>query len=100
MVSGMHVQAPQIRDISARAQAAGKAGGARRPVGFRAPEMYPEIDYLHIGEIGDATDALIARLDASVAPPPAQIALKTEERLPLDRLPACPPTTDPARRAT
>ena len=42
-----------------------------------APEMYPDIDYLHIGELGDATDALIARLDESMAPPPAQIRFDT-----------------------
>ena len=28
--------------------------GARRAVGVGVPEMYPEFDYLHIGEIGDA----------------------------------------------
>jgi hopanoid C-2 methylase len=25
-----------------------------------APDMYPDLDYLHIGELGDATDRLIA----------------------------------------
>ena len=33
LVSGMHIQAPQIRDIHARAKAAGKVDGARRAVG-------------------------------------------------------------------
>ena len=45
--------------------------------------MYPDVDYLHIGEIGDATDALIARLDRDVTPPHAQVRFATVERLPL-----------------
>ncbi len=43
--------------------------------------------YLHIGEIGDATDRLIDRLDDSVAPPTAQIRFETRERLPLSDFP-------------
>jgi radical SAM superfamily enzyme YgiQ (UPF0313 family) len=83
LVSGMHVQAPQIRDITRRAQAAGKATVLGGPSVSAAPEMYPEVDYLHIGEIGDATDELIACLDRSTARPDAQIRFATEERLPL-----------------
>jgi hopanoid C-2 methylase len=82
-VSGMHIQAPQIRDIAKRAKRAGKAivlGGASVS---GAPEFYPEFDYLHIGEIGDGTDRLIATLDETVAPPPAQTRFETKERLPL-----------------
>ena len=30
------------------------------PSASASPEMYPDIDYLHIGEMGDATDQLIA----------------------------------------
>ena len=48
-----------------------------------APELYSEFDYLHIGEIGDGTDRLIACLDAGVAAPPAQMRFETKERLPL-----------------
>ncbi len=83
LVSGMHIQAPQIHDIAARAKAAGKItvlGGASVS---GAPELYSEFDYLHIGEIGDGTDLLIARLDAGVAAPPAQVRFETKERLPL-----------------
>ena len=49
-VSGMHVQAPQIHDIAKRAKLAGKIiilGGASVS---GSPELYPEFDYLHIGE--------------------------------------------------
>jgi hopanoid C-2 methylase len=87
MVSGMHIQAPQMHDIAARAKAAGKVtvlGGASVS---GAPELYPEFDYLHIGEIGDATDRLIARLDDSAAAPSAQRRFETSERLPLSDFP-------------
>jgi hopanoid C-2 methylase len=87
LVSGMHVQAPKIHDIARRAKAAGKTvvlGGASVS---GAPELYPEFDYLHLGEIGDATDRLIACLDNSVAPPPTQIRFETRERLPLPQFP-------------
>ena len=86
LVSGMHIQAPQIHDIARRAKVAGKTtvlGGASVS---GAPELYPEFDYLHIGEIGDATDRLLACLDNGVAPPPAQIRFETKERLPLPEL--------------
>src|SRR3981081_1875412 len=69
MVSGMHIQAAQVRGTTRRATAAGKVTVLGGPSSSAAPEMYPEIDYLHIGELGDATDRLVAQLDASVARP-------------------------------
>src|SRR6201988_2838610 len=87
MVSGMHAPRAQIRDIAARAKTVGKAtvlGGASVSA---APELYPEFDYLHIGELGDATDRLIACLDNSVAPAPTQKRFETTERLPLPSFP-------------
>ena len=87
VVSGMHVQAPQIHDITARAHAAGKPVMLGGPSASASPEMYPDIDYLHIGEMGDATDAIIARLDESVARPPAPMRFETKERLPLQQFP-------------
>ncbi|MFL5096904.1 MAG: B12-binding domain-containing radical SAM protein [Xanthobacteraceae bacterium] len=83
LVSGMHVQAPQIRDITRRARAAGKTTVLGGPSVSAAPEMYPDVDYLHMGEIGDATDELIACLDRSIARPDAQMRFATKERLPL-----------------
>ena len=83
MVSGMHVQAPHIRNIALRAKAAGKVCALGGPSVSAAPEMYPEFDYLHIGEIGDATDRLIRILDEDTMPPPMQVRLETNERLPL-----------------
>jgi hopanoid C-2 methylase len=87
VVSGMHVQAPQMHAIAERAHAAGKPVVLGGPSASASPEMYPEIDYLHIGEIGDATDRLIALLDESVARPPAQCRFETKERLPLQEFP-------------
>jgi len=86
-VTGMHIQAAQIHDVCRRAHAAGKIAALGGPSVSAAPEMYPDFDYLHIGELGDATDDLIARVDASVAPPAGQVRLVTHERLGLNDFP-------------
>ena len=86
-VSGMHIQQKQMEDICARAQAAGKPAALGGPSVSAAPEIYPKFDYLHQGELGDATDRLIAILDESVARPAAQVRLETVERLPLSDFP-------------
>ena len=82
-VSGMHIQAPQIHELAKRAKRANKVIVLGGPSVSGAPELYSEFDYLHIGEIGDGTDRLIASLDETVAPPPTQIRFETKERLPL-----------------
>jgi len=86
-VSGMHIQRPQIHDIIARTHRAGKVAALGGPSVSGCPEWYGDADYLHIGEMGDATDALIALLDESVARPARQIALTTETRLDLADFP-------------
>src|SRR6185295_17136534 len=55
LVSGMHVQADQMRDIQARAKEIGKVTALGGPSVSSAPEWYPDFDYLHVGEIGEAT---------------------------------------------
>jgi hopanoid C-2 methylase len=87
LVSGMHVQAPQVHAIAERAHAAGKVVVLGGPSASASPEMYPDIDYVHVGEIGDATDQLIARLDENIARPPAPMRFETKERLPLEDFP-------------
>src|SRR6201988_938007 len=87
MRTGMHIQAEQIHDIARRAHAAGKVVVLGGPSASASPEMYPEIDYLHIGEMGDATDRIIALIDESAARPPAQLGFETKERLPLQQFP-------------
>lgn len=87
LVSGMHVQAAQIHDIAERAHAAGKPVILGGPSVSASPEMYPDIDYLHIGEMGDATDQIIALVDESTARPPAQMKFVTNDRLPMHDFP-------------
>jgi radical SAM superfamily enzyme YgiQ (UPF0313 family) len=86
-VSGMHVQRGEILGIARRARAAGKPSVLGGPSVSACPEEYAAFDYLHIGEIGDATDALIAALDEDVRPPPVQHRFATEQRLPLADFP-------------
>ena len=86
-VSGMHIQRRQIDDINRRAHNAGKVTALGGPSVSACPEHYPDFDYLHVGEMGDATDALIAALGASVARPPTQVALKTNIRRELSQFP-------------
>jgi hopanoid C-2 methylase len=83
LASGMHIQAPQIHDILARVKAAGRVMVLGGPSVSAAPEMYPDVDYLHLGELGDATDALIERIDASVLSPARQVQFHTQERVAL-----------------
>ncbi|HLY44119.1 MAG TPA: B12-binding domain-containing radical SAM protein [Stellaceae bacterium] len=86
-VSGMHVQGAAIAEIAARARAHGKASVLGGPSVSASPEDYPQFDYLHLGEIGDATDALIRALDADPRRPAAQQRFTTETRLPLADFP-------------
>lgn len=86
-VSGMHVQRAKIRDIGARAHALGKTAALGGPSVSGDPAPYAGFDYLHIGELGDATDELVRRLDADAARPDAPVRLETRERLPLADFP-------------
>src|SRR5882724_1413249 len=87
LVTGMHIQAEQIRDIQRRAHAAGKVTVLGGPSVSASPEMYPDFDYLHVGELGDATDDIIRLIDESPTPPAQQTVFKTKDRLPLTSFP-------------
>ena len=87
MVTGMHIQAEQINDICRRARAAGKATVLGGPSVSASPEMYPAFHYLHIGEMGDATDRIIMRLDDDPKPTSEQLVFETKQRLPLTDFP-------------
>lgn len=87
MVTGMHVQRDNIRDLLHRAHQASTLSVLGGPSVSASPEWYPEADLVHIGELGDGTDALIARLATSVAIPPAQERYQTGERLALEEFP-------------
>jgi radical SAM superfamily enzyme YgiQ (UPF0313 family) len=86
-VTGMHIQAAEIHDVCRRAKACGKATALGGPSVSAAPEKYPDFDYLHIGELGEATDFLIARIDATIDAPPRQIRYASAQRLPLTEFP-------------
>ncbi|TMK05119.1 MAG: DUF4070 domain-containing protein, partial [Alphaproteobacteria bacterium] len=47
----------------------------------------PSFDYLHVGELGDATDDLIARLARDLSRPPQQVVLKTNDRVAMTDFP-------------
>jgi hopanoid C-2 methylase len=87
MTSGMHIQRNQINAINRRAHSFRKVTVIGGPSVSGCPEHYPEFDYLHVGELGDATDALIQALEISIARPAAQVRLETKERLPLSDFP-------------
>ncbi|WP_158819044.1 B12-binding domain-containing radical SAM protein, partial [Methylocapsa sp. S129] len=86
-VSGMHVQRRQIDDIRRRAHAAGKPAILGGSSVSASPEYYPDFDYLHIGEMGDATRELFSRLAEDCSRPRAQVRFETRERLPLNDFP-------------
>src|SRR5258708_27130748 len=52
MVSAMHIQAPQVRDIHARLKAARKITVLGGPSVSASPQMHPEIAYLHMSALG------------------------------------------------
>jgi hopanoid C-2 methylase len=86
-VSGMHVQRHRIIDICHRAHAAAKPAVLGGPSVSASPGLYAEFDYIHIGEIGDATTELFAMLARDCTRPRAQVRLETRERLPLEEFP-------------
>ena len=87
LMSGMHVQRQGIADINDAAHRHGTLTAVGGPSVSSCPGYYPDVDLLHVGELGDATDALIARLDASVQRSASQERFDTVHRLPLDEFP-------------
>jgi radical SAM superfamily enzyme YgiQ (UPF0313 family) len=88
LVSGMHVQRAEIEDIIRRAHACDRVVVLGGPSVSGCPEDYPEADVLHVGELGDATDAVIGHLDTHDGRPRRQLRFVTSERLPLVDFPA------------
>lgn len=95
LTSGMHIQRNQINAINRRAHSFGKVTALGGPSVSGCAEYYPEFDYVHIGELGDATDALIQVLELSVTRPHEQVRFETKERVPLADFPT--PAYDLAR---
>ena len=87
LVSGMHVQRLGIERVITAAHRHEKPVVVGGPSVSACPDYYPDADVLHVGEVGDATDALIRHLDATVARPGEQLRFTTEDRHPLEALP-------------
>ena len=87
MVSGMHIQRNQINAINDAAHRQGKTTVLGGPSVSGCPEYYPDFDILHLGEMGDATNQLIAYLDENSSRPENQVRFETRDRLPLPRFP-------------
>lgn len=79
-VSGMHIQRPQINDICRRAHEHDLAVALGGPSVSACPDYYPNFDYLHVGELGDATYELFRRLGRDSSRPDRQVILTTRER--------------------
>src|ERR1700757_4473064 len=86
-VSGRHIQRQQMNDICRRAHAFDLPVALGGPSVSACPDYYPSFDYLHIGELGDATDALIETLGRDVARPAQQVVLTAADRLPMTEFP-------------
>ena len=86
-VSGMHVQRAAIEDVIRRAHACDRVVVLGGPSVSGCPEYYPGADLLHVGELGDATDAVIRHLDTHDQRPPHQLRFVTAERLSLADFP-------------
>ncbi len=85
--SGMHVQRKHLADIAARAHANGKVAVLGGPSVSACPEYHPGFDLLHVGELGDATDAVIQWIDTTLERPTAQVVFTAKERVALDDFP-------------
>lgn len=86
-ISGMHVQRREINGINARAHAHGKLTVLGGPSVSAFPDYYPDIDILHVGELGDATDAIVAYIDQAPRRSAGQLVFTTDARLPLEEFP-------------
>ena len=86
-VSGMHIQRQQMIDICRRAHAFDLAVALGGPSVSACPDDYPSFDYLHVGELGDATNDLIERLARDPSRPDRQVVLKTIDRVAMSEFP-------------
>ena len=86
-VSGMHIQRQQMNDICRRAHAFDLTVAIGGPSVSACPDYYPSFDYLHVGELGDATNELIARIGRDPSRPERQVTLKTADRLDMTKFP-------------
>ncbi|MDQ3797356.1 MAG: B12-binding domain-containing radical SAM protein [Pseudomonadota bacterium] len=86
-MSGMHAQRARIDALNKAAHRYGKLTVLGGPSVSGCAEYYPEVDILHVGELGDATDAVIKYIDKNVTRPSEQLRFTTTERLALENFP-------------
>ncbi len=86
-VSGMHIQRYQMNDICRRAHVFDLPVALGGPSVSACPDYYPSFDYLHVGELGDATDELIARLARDTSRPAEPVVLRTVDRVAMSEFP-------------
>ncbi len=87
LVSGMHIQRHQMNEICRRAHTFDLPVAIGGPSVSACPDDYPSFDYLHVGELGNATDELIAQIARDPSRPKRQVVLKAVERLPMTDFP-------------
>src|SRR3569833_1015248 len=86
-VSGMHIQRQHMTDICRRAHEHDLPVAIGGPSVSACPDYYPSFDYLHVGELGDATDALILRLSQDGSRPEQQVVFKSNDRVAMTDFP-------------
>jgi hopanoid C-2 methylase len=86
-LSAMHPQRSRVNEIVAEARRLGKITILGGPSVNICPEYYPDVDILHVGEIGDATESLLEFLRSRSGKPESQIIFKTSAVTPLDAQP-------------
>ncbi len=87
LMSGMHVQRRFIDELNTRAQEYGALTVLGGPSVSACPQYYPNVDILHLGELGDATNAVIQYIDAHRERPKTQVVFETVKRIALDAFP-------------
>lgn len=92
MVNAMVVQLDGVRSVTRRAHDRGKTVVLGGPDPSIAPERYAEVDYIHQGEIGDATIDLFLHLARHPQRPDRQRIFTVAEKVPIAALP--PPRND------
>ncbi len=87
MLHSMIVQLKAVARITAAVHQLGKPVVVGGPHPTIAPEHYPDVDYVHQGEVGDDTIRLILDLSKNTARPRTQQSYRTIHKVPLSDYP-------------